>query len=333
MVARKIRSSIPPKNSKIIVPHRLEPGDTIAIVAPASPPLHPSVFDTAREKLESAGFKVQISPIAKKRLGFLAGSDAERLRDFNRAITSPKVRAILCVRGGHGCFRIANAIDLAALKRDPKLIIGLSDITVIHSLLTSQLNMSSLHGPVAQGLAQEDCPPFTWQSFLRSISSNGTHTGSICDGYPDYSSTVYSLKRGKATGRLVGGNLTILTSLIGTKYFPNLDGKILFFEEIGEMPFRIDRCLTRLRMSGCLDKVAGFALGLFKDCEYRPFKDGDYVEYKQTLRDVFKDRLAPLGKPMVVGLPFGHTPTNVSLSTLSLATLDANKGDLIIEDA
>lgn len=333
MVARKIRSSIPPKKTSIIRPRKLQPGDTISIVAPASPPLTPEVFDIAREKLESAGFKVQISTLAKKRLGFLAGSDSDRLKDFNRALSNPKVRALLCVRGGHGCLRLVDSIDLGAFRRDPKLIIGLSDVTTLHCLFNSQLNASTLHGPVAQGLTQPDCPPFTWHSFIQSISAEREPPVSICEGYADYDKTVYSLKRGVATGRLVGGNLTILTSLLGTKLFPALDGKILFLEDIGEMPFRIDRCLTRLVQSGVLNKVAGFALGLFKDCEYRPFKEGDLVEYKQTLRDVFKDRLSPLGKPIVVGLPFGHTPHNASIPTLALATLDGNKRDLILEES
>lgn len=332
MVARRNHSSIPPKSTKPLRPRKLEAGDTIALVAPASPPLSLDVVDTIKKSIEEKGFKVQVTAKARKRLGYLAGSDEIRIADLNNAILSPKVRGILCIRGGYGTLRIIDKIDLKALKRDPKVIIGCSDITTIHSLLTSQINMVSFHGPVAQGLYDSNCPEFTWNSLLHQITGSHKAIGSICSEYDDYPKTVYSLKKGRVTAPLIGGNLAVLTSLLGTPYFPDLRGKILFLEEIGEMPFRIDRSLTRLIMSGALNKVAGFALGLFKDCEYRPPKEGELVEFKQKLRDVFIEKLLPFGKPIVVGLPFGHLPHNATLPILTKATLDGQLGDLFIEE-
>jgi muramoyltetrapeptide carboxypeptidase len=290
------------------------------------------VIDRVKSSLQREGFRVQVSVKARKRLGYLAGSDVERLSDFNNAIRSKRVRAILCIRGGYGTLRIVDRIDLQALKKNPKIIIGCSDITTIHSLLASRLNMASFHGPVAQGLCEADCPSFTWNSFLQRITGAPEAIGSITSGYDHYASTVYSLKGGRITAPLIGGNLAVLTSLLGTPYFPDLRGKILFLEEIGEMPFRIDRSLTRLIMSGALNGVVGFALGLFKDCEYRPPKEGEIVEYKQKLRDVFIEKLLPFGKPIVVGLPFGHLPHNATLPLLAKATLDGRRGDLILEE-
>jgi muramoyltetrapeptide carboxypeptidase len=332
MVARRNLSSIPPKKTKLLRPQKIEPGDTIALIAPASPPLSLNVIDTVKNSLEQKGFRVQVTTRARKRLGYLAGTDSERLADFNNAIRSKKVRGILCIRGGYGTLRIVDKIDLKALKDDPKVIIGCSDITTIHSQLATRLNMVSFHGPVAQGLYDAECPLFTWNSFIHQITGTPKAIGSISLGYEHYGSTVYSLRKGRVTAPLIGGNLAVLTSLLGTPYFPDLRGKILFLEEIGEMPFRIDRSLTRLIMSGALDKVAGFALGLFKDCEYRPPKEGEIVEYKQKLRDVFAEKLLPFKKPVVVGLPFGHLPHNATLPILTKATLDGQQGDLILEE-
>jgi muramoyltetrapeptide carboxypeptidase len=127
--------------------------------------------------------------------------------------------------------------------------------------------------------------------------------------------------------------LAVLCSLIGTPFFPSLANKILFFEDIGETPFRIDRNLTHLLSLGLLNSVAGFALGLFKDCAYRPPKPGETIEYRQDLKDVITERLRPLGKPIVMGLPFGHVPFNATVPLGALATLDGTKGDLIIEES
>jgi muramoyltetrapeptide carboxypeptidase len=275
---------------------------------------------------------VQIGRNAGKRHGFLAGSDAQRAADLNTALRSRSTRAILCIRGGYGLSRILDRIDFGALARNPKIIVGCSDITALLCGAAVFSKSRSFHGPMPSALTDPECPEFTWRRLLDTLSGAPASQGSLLSEYPDKSATVIPIRKGKVTAPLIGGNLAVLCSLIGTPFFPSLTGKILFFEDIGETPFRIDRNLTHLLSLGLLDSVAGFALGLFKDCAYRPPKPGDRIEYRQDLRDVIIERLRPLGKPIVMGLPFGHLPYNATVPLGALATLDGNKGDLILEE-
>jgi muramoyltetrapeptide carboxypeptidase len=313
-------------------PKRLVDGDTVTLVAPASPPLDPTVVEQAQQRFEKLGYRVQIGRYARNRHGFLAGSDTQRAADLNSAIRSRATRAIVCIRGGYGLGRILERIDFEALARTPKIIVGCSDVTALLCGAAAFSKCRSFHGPMASALTDPLCPDFTWNSLIHTLSGSPTYQGSILSGYPDANSTVISLRRGKVTAPLIGGNLAVLCSLIGTPFFPSLKRKILFFEDIGETPFRIDRNLTHLLSLGLLDSVAGFALGLFNDCAYRPPKPGDRMEYRQDLQDVITERLRPLGKPIVMGLPFGHLPYNATLPLGALATLDGNKGDLALEE-
>jgi len=298
------------------------------VIAPASPPLNTDVHAKAKRLLTKAGFEVILAPHSRKRLGFLAGSDEERARDINLALRTRKVRAILCVRGGYGSGRILGTIDFAALRRDPKILVGCSDITAILSGALTQSRVVSFHGPMLQSLTTDSCPSFTWRSFIEQMTGSPEALGSILRGYANARQTIDTLHRGRATGRLVGGNLSILSTLVGTPYFPSFDDAIVFLEDVGEAPYRIDRLLTHLLAIGALQRARGFALGVFDKCAYRP----DEARKKQTLHDVIIDRLKPLKKPIVMGLPFGHIPHNATLPVGGIVTLDAHKGDLIIEE-
>jgi muramoyltetrapeptide carboxypeptidase len=313
-------------------PHRLLPGAPLVLIAPARPPLQLDVIDRAVSAFTSRGLRVKVARHAQKRHGFIAGKDRLRLSDLHTALRDRTVKALLCVRGGYGIARILPDIDLPLFRKHPKILLGCSDITALHATLSKAPGLVTFHGPMAQSLVDTDCPEFTWRSALVQLTGDNAALGPITRGYPLQKETVYSLKRGKVTAPLIGGNLAVLCSLLGTKFFPDLSGKILLIEEIGEMPFRIDRYLTQLTLSGALDRVAGFALGLFKDCEYRPPKPGDLIEYKQSLRDVFHNRLTHFSKPVVVGLPFGHMPYNATLPLSCLATLDGGRGELVVEE-
>jgi muramoyltetrapeptide carboxypeptidase len=218
------------------------------------------------------------------------------------------------------------------LKRTPKIIVGCSDVTALLCAAAVKAQTRTFHGPMPSALMEPECPSYTWDCLLQTLSGAASATGSILAGYPDTSFTIQSIRKGRVTAPLIGGNLSVLCSLIGTPYFPSLKNRILFFEDIGETPFRIDRNLTQLLSLGLLDSVAGFALGLFKDCAYRPPQPGEPLEYRQDLRDVITERLKPLGRPILLGLPFGHLPFNATLPLGALATLDATRGDLIIEE-
>lgn len=265
---------------------------------------------------------------SSERIGFLAGTDAQRLHDLHEAFASPSIRAIVCARGGYGSGRLVRAIDFNKLRAQPKIFVGSSDLCNILNGCLAHAGLTAFHGPTMQSLLEDTTPEFTLNSWKLQITGDSNALGSIKRGLAPEQVRVESLCPGRATGRLIGGNLAVLLSVLGTPLFPCLDDSIVFLEDIGETPFRIDRNLTHLLNIGALDNVRGFALGTFERCAYRP---EDAVN-KQTLRDVVVDRLAPLGKPIVLGLPFGHTRYNATLPVGALATLDGDAADLIIEE-
>lgn len=283
----------------------------------------------ARRMFEKAGFSVVTGKSAGDRNGFLAGSDAARAKDLNAAFRSRKVRAIVCLRGGHGVTRILGKLDFTALRKDPKIIVGCSDISALLAGALTQAGVPGLHGPMPQSLCAPEAPPYSLVRLLDALRRGELSTGSILEGYDEPGSAIETLRRGRATGHIIATNLAILLSLIGTPFFPSLRGSILCLEEIGEAPFRLDRALTQLLNLGALDGVKGFALGQFINCAYKP----QDAKGKQTARDVLHERLAPLGRPIMMGLPFGHGPYNATLPLGAKATLDATKGDLSIETA
>jgi muramoyltetrapeptide carboxypeptidase len=315
-------------------PRHLSPSDTFGIVAPASAPPDPTAIDRAVATLEKLGYKVKLAPNVHQRLGFLAGHDRERAADLMAMFTDPKVRAILCVRGGYGTPRLLPLLDYNVIRQHPKIFVGYSDITALHCAFLTRARLISFHGPMLNSdFAHPAMPEFTLQSFLRTLSLTARpDTKSpfdIAQGYP--SDTVQILHGGVARGQLIGGNLSLLCSIIGTPWQPNFKGRILFLEDVGEQPYRFDRMLTQLLNAGLLQQVAGIAIGLNADCADPKAKT--MKEYRQTLADVLKDRLLPLKVPMVTGLPFGHVPHNATLPVGIRAVLDANKGLLSLAES
>ncbi|MFN4896036.1 MAG: LD-carboxypeptidase [Pseudomonadota bacterium] len=306
---------------------RLQEGDTVMIIAPASPPSSDDIIHRATQRLEESGFRVQIGSYARERNGFLAGLDSQRLSDLSEALSSPSIKAIFCLRGGYGSGRIMHAAPFNELTKYPKIFVGSSDLTGVLYGCALDGNLLCFHGPTLESLVDQSCSEFTWDKMIQIITGHSDSIGSILKGYQP-TKPIESLNAGVASGRLIGGNLSVLLSLLGTRFFPSLEDSILFLEDVGETPFRIDRFLTQLLNLGALQRVRGFALGLFERCEYR----GPDAAQKQTLKDVVIDRLAPLGKPIVLGLPFGHTADNATIPVGGLATLDANRGDLILEE-
>jgi len=318
----------------LIRPRHLSPGDTLGIVAPASAPPDPTAIDRGVARLEKLGYKVKLAPNAHNRLGFLAGTDQERADDLMGMFTDPEVRAILCVRGGYGTPRLLPLLDYKVIRKHPKIFVGYSDITALHCALLTKARLISFHGPMLNSdFAQPDMPEFTLQSFLRILSlAASPDTPSPIDLSHGYGrKTVRTLRRGVARGQFIGGNLSLLCSIIGTPWQPNFKGRILFLEDVGELPYRFDRMLTHLLNAGLLQQVAGIAIGLNADCEDPKAKTAK--EYRQTLEDVLKERLLPLKVPIVTGLPFGHVPHNATLPVGAYAVLDANRGALSLVES
>ena len=308
------------------LPPRLHLGDTLGLIAPASPPADPKAVDHSIAALEKMGFKVKLARHARQRWGFLAGKDQERAADIMQMFTDKKVNGIVCLRGGYGTPRLLPLLDYAAIRRNPKVFVGFSDITALHCAFLKKANLLSFHGPMtASHLSQADTPEFTRQSWMK-ILTQPVAAGSIRQGYKPRSISV--IRGGKASGQLIGGNLTLLASLLGTPFAPSFAGKILFFEDVDERPYRLDRLLTQFLNAGLLQQVKGIAVGICAECHDPNAKEKK--EFRQSAADVVKERLLPLQVPVVTGLPFGHVPHNAMLPVGGQATLDGERGDLII---
>ncbi len=308
------------------IPERLRVGDTVALLAPASAPPKPEAVDRSVALLETMGFRVKLGRNARKRRGYLAGHDRERAGDLLRAFADPAVKAIFCLRGGYGTARLLPRLDYQCIRANPKILVGHSDITSLQCALLTQSRLLSFHGPMpGSDFLRQDSSDFS-RDGLFSVLMEPKPAGGIRRGYSG--KTIEILRRGRVSGPLIGGNLAVLCSTIGTAIQPSFHKKILFFEDVGEKPYRFDRMLTHLTNAGVLQKVVGIAVGVCQDCdEVIPKGVG---EYRQTLRDVLRDRLLPLKIPVVTGLPFGHGPYNATLPVGGLATLDAEQGDLIL---
>ena len=310
-------------------PARLLPGDTVAVVSPASPPPDAQNIDRALVALKTLGYRPRLMPHARRRNGFLAGNDRERAADLMRAFTDRRVKAILCVRGGHGITRLLPLLDYAAIRANPKIFVGYSDITALLIALRQQADIVTFHGPMLNAdFVTNGFPWFTRDSFFRTLTQTSA-PGGICEGYGG--KTISVLRSGIAQGELMGGNLTMLCSLLGTPWQPLFRRKILFIEEVNEAPYRVDRMLTQLFNAGLLQQVAGIAVGLCHGCE--DATDRKRGEFRQTLMDVLRERLLPLRVPVVAGLPFGHVVHNATLPVGLSATLDGRAGDLIFNTA
>jgi len=311
-----------------IIPDRLNYGDTIGVIAPASAPPDPKNIDRSVAALKRLGFKPKLAPNVRKRWGFLAGNDRDRVGDLMRMFTDRKVKAIICMRGGYGTARLLPLLDYRAIRANPKIFLGYSDITSLHCAFLVKSNLVSFHGPMLNSdFIKQDLPDFTLQSFLKTLMQPSA-PGSIREGYRQKTLTI--LRGGKASGPLIGGNITLLCAALGTPYQPSFRNCILFFEDLNEAPYRFDRMLTQLLNAGLLQQVAGIAIGINANCKDPKAKGAK--EYRQTLEDVFDERLLSLKVPIVAGLPFGHIPLNATLPVGVRATLDAFKGDLTIDE-
>jgi len=309
-----------------ILPERLRPGDTVALVAPASAPPDPGAIDRSLAALAHMGFRPKPMPQVRRRLGFLAGDDRARADDLMRAFSDRAVKGIFCVRGGYGTGRLLDRLDYALIRRNPKVFIGYSDITCLHAAFLVKANLVSFHGPMMNSdFIKPRVPAFTRLSFRRAVEQNAP-AGSIWQDHPRRCPVI--LRRGRAAGELVGGNLTLLCSLLATPWQPPFRGRILFFEDLDEEPYRYDRLLTQLLNAGLLQQVAGIAIGVNVNCEDP--KARRTKEYRQTLADVLRERLCPLHVPVVMNLPFGHIRHNATLPVGGRALLDADRGDLRI---
>ena len=298
---------------KIIKPPRLLKNNQIALIAPAGP-VKQEQIDKTQKVLSAMGYKSCYNQSILSRKGYLAGSDDVRLNELHLAFERKDVDAIICIRGGYGSSRIVDKIDFELLKQNPKIFIGYSDITVLLNSIYQQTGLITFHGVV--GIS-------SFSDYTRSIFTNIlTLTKDEFLIYPKDKESLEIVNSGKASGRLAGGNLSMIVSLLGTKFQPDFTNKLVFLEDIGEAPYRIDRMLTQLLLSGCLEKASGIILGNFKNC------DIDNIEITSenslSLNEIITDRLSLLNKPTIKGFSFGHMENQAIFPVGCLAELNTN---------
>jgi muramoyltetrapeptide carboxypeptidase len=312
----------------LLRPRRLAPGQIVGMVAPSAAPNEPERIRFAIDRVESLGFKVKPSAHLFDRDGYLAGSDAARADDLNTMFADDGVDAIWCVRGGYGASRILPALDYGLMQRKPKALIGYSDITALHMAIHRHAGLVTFHGPVAfrafTPYALGELKRVLWTGET-PVRLGGPPPFERTEGRVDWENRVATLVPGKARGRLLGGNLCLLSHLCGTPYFPDLRGAILFLEDVEEAYYRIDRMLTQLWLSGALAGVAGVAFGKFTNCDPSAF----FLQ-NRPLEDILAERCRALGVPAVSGIMVGHIEDQTTLPVGCLAELDADAGTLTL---
>lgn len=306
-----------------IKPKRLCPGDTIGVIAPASPGDRELALAGVKW-LEEQGFRVELGASVDQTLGYLSGPDALRAADINAMFASPAIDGIVCLRGGYGTMRLLELLDYSVIQSHPKVFVGYSDITALHVSIGQRTGLVTFHGPMVASDMGQGLSAYTWDCFSRAVSAPEP-LGPIIN--PPLSPAPVCIAEGTAEGRLTGGNLSIITATLGTPYEIDTRGKILCLEEVGEAPYRIDRMLTHLLLAGKLQAAAGIVFDVCADCdiEARP--------PSFTVEEVLRDRLNGLKKPVLYHLHFGHTADKATLPIGVTAVLESQTGGLRITEA
>lgn len=309
-----------------LLPPPLSRGDTVALVSPSSPVEDGFDRQLAREVMEALGFRVRTGAHYADRRGHLAGADAARAADLNAAFADRGIKAVIAVRGGSGAARLLPLLDYDLIRANPKVLLGYSDITALHSAIHARTGLVTFHGPNGSG---------SWNSFNadqfrrlffereRMAYRNLADAG---DELVQRRNRTITITGGKASGELVGGNLAVLTALAGSPYLPDFRGKLLFLEDVSEAPYRVDRMLSTLKLMGALDAIAGFVFGECSDCD-----PGDGYG-SLTLEQILHDHIAPLGIPAYRGAMIGHIPRQFIVPVGARAEMDADAGTFRLLD-
>ncbi len=305
----------------IIKPQALQPGDTVALVCPSSRPFDPGKVEQSRQWLEAEGYRVEVGKNIVRRYGNFAGTDDERLADFHEAWANPEVKAVICERGGNGASRLLPRIDYEMIRQNPKILIGYSDITALHLAIHKMTGLITLHGPVAMDARSTR---YSYEQFTRALTSREP-LGAVADPVadkpfpPPYPPFRTLIRPGRAVGRLIGGNFTLIMETMGTPYEIETAGRILFLEDLNEEPHFYDAYLTQLRQAGKLHSAAGIIIGHCASSEPRSTFVSNF-----SLEDLIEQHLGDLGIPVVYGIRLGHTPDQCVLPVGATATLDAS---------
>lgn len=308
----------------MIKPKALKKGSTIGLIAPSSLVRIENGLKRSIDVLEAQGFKVVQGESCDKKCGYLSGTDEVRARDLNNMFKDKGIEGVFCLKGGYGTPRILDKLDYEAVKANPKLFIGYSDITAIHMAFNKICDLVTFHGPMAASDMIDNFDDFSKESYMKAITSTEP-LGKLNnpEGIP-----IKTLVKGKAKGKIVGGNLSLIAATMGTPYEIDTKGKLLLLEDIEEYTYRIDRMLTQLRLAGKFKDCEGIILGDFRDCLPQ------YEGMDQTLMEVFNDIIVEADKPAIYNFMAGHCDSKITVPLGAEAVLDAGGCNLeIIESA
>ena len=326
-VACGIAAAQPPA---LLRPQALRSGDTVGLITPSTFVSDPDTLATAERTVRYFGLKSKVGRNVRKKSGYLGGTVQERVDDLHAMFRDAEVKAVFALRGGYGSAQLLDRIDYDLIRANPKVFLGYSDITAMHLAIHKRTGLVTFHGPVVLSHFSQ----YTLQHF--KVALFGTEPiGSVTN--PSDSNALRPehvlrvIRPGKARGRLIGGNLTLISTTMGTPYEIDTRGKIVFIEDVDEEPYRIDRMLTQLRLAGKLDAAAGIVFGECADCRPKDYKPSFNSTF--TLGEILDNFLGDLKIPVLSGLTIGHTDDQLTLPIGVMATLDADKGELIIEEA
>ncbi len=307
----------------LIRPKRLTAGDTIALINPSGAVYERTPYSIATESLQALGFRVREAPNLRARYGHLAGTDAQRAADVNAMFADNSVQALLALTGGSGGNRILPLLDYDLIRRHPKVLGGFSDITALINAVHARTGLVTFHSPVASS----EWNSFSIEHFRATLvdaqAMRLSNPQDKDDNIVPRTARITTLRGGQARGRLVGGNLAVLSSMAGSPYWPSFDGAILFLEDVNEYIYRVDRMLSTLKLAGVLGRVAGVVLGAFTNCG-----PGDGNHGTLTLDEVFDDYFKPLNVPVYSGALFGHIKRKFTLPVGLEVEMDADAGSI-----
>jgi len=310
------------KSRGVVKPPRIVPGDTIGLMIPSSANWNPLDIDILLEALAVLGLKAKLGAHVFDRYGYLAGRDVDRAADLNALFRDPEIKAIHCIRGGWGAARLLPLLDWDLIARHPKILIGYSDITALLLSLHARTGLVTFHGP--NGASEwnrsnvEWLQRVTWRGEAVTFENPRDTTDTIVRS----THRTRSITPGRARGRLLGGNLTVLTAILGSPYVPDFTDAVLFLEDVQEAPYRLDRMLVQLKLAGILGRIKGFVWGTCSECT--PGEGFGSL----TIPDILDDHIKPLGIPAYYGAMFGHIATQFTLPVGAEVEVDADAGTL-----
>lgn len=300
----------------MIRPKALKKGDTIGLIS-ASGASPPEKFLPAVQSIEKLGFNVVAGETCRARHGYLAGSDELRAAEVNQMFSDSNIDGIFCIRGGYGATKILPLLDFDMIKANPKVFAGYSDVTALHIAFNQQCGFVTYHTPMpSTEFIRPEMDEYTWKSFIENVTA--TDRADYCLENPP-ERTMTTFVAGKATGPLIGGNLTLVTASLGTPYEIDTRGKILFLEDIDESEQRVDRMLTQLKLAGKLDELVGILLGAWTNCGPENPK---HPEHSLSLQTIFQEILGPLNIPIIKDITCGHCLPTMSLPLGRTITID-----------